>query len=80
MLGRHCANPTSSKLWHVTQSMQGPIKFKPDGARPEDVMRLRQHRIKKQGCMLTSYLFGNKYYYYDRIIIVNHLGIQLIIK
>ena len=28
--------------------------FKPDGARPENVMRLRQHRITQQGCKPIS--------------------------
>ena len=28
--------------------MQGQVSFKPDGARPENIMRLRQHRIVAQ--------------------------------
>ena len=32
---------------------QGPVKFKPDGARPENVMRLRQHRVEQQECRLN---------------------------
>ncbi len=39
-------------LWLNAFFTQGPIRFKPDGARPENVMRLKQHRVMQHGGVL----------------------------
>ncbi|XP_064393896.1 gamma-aminobutyric acid type B receptor subunit 2-like [Halichondria panicea] len=39
------------KAFHEVKitGITGPIRFKPDGARPENVMRLKQHRVMQHG-------------------------------
>ena len=36
---------------------QGPVEFREDGARPDNVMRLRQNRVEQQGGMYVSCSF-----------------------